>query len=196
MIKLTPDTSGARAFLRDLRDREIPRVVGRTLNRTAATVKTHASREMRTRINLQKAVIDRAISSKRSNEIQNLTALVLERAWFEIQFSGKPFGIRDFDARKTARGVTFKVIRGGPRKVFIRKGSKGFIVAKLNGQVFTRIGPDPPGPAKAKIKKAVGPSIPQFAATKKVQAELIRYAVDFWNRELERNIRYAISKRK
>jgi hypothetical protein len=78
----------------------------------------------------------------------------------------------------------------------VRKGYKGFIVQRLGGNVFTRVGPDPPGPGKAQIKKAVGPSIPQFAATRRVQNELIGYARSFWNRELERNIKYAISKRK
>lgn len=197
MIKLTPDTSGARVYLRDLQERELPRVIGRTLTRTASTVKTHASREMRTRINLQKSVIDQAISSRRSSEIQNLTALGLGRAWFEIRYSGKPFGIRDFAAKATPRlGVTFKVARIGRRKVYSRQGRKGFIVEKLGGHVFTRVGDDPAGPAKAKIRKASGPSIPQFAATKRVQAELIEYARQFWARELERNIRFAISRRK
>lgn len=190
MLKLTADTSGARAYLRDLQQREIPRVIGRTLNRTASSVKSRASREMRARINLQKAVIDRAISSKRSNEIQTLTALGLGRAWFEIRYSGKPFGIRDFDARQTAKGVTFKVARVGRRKVYVRQGNKGFTVEKFGGHVFTRVG------SGRQIKKASGPSIPQFAATKRVQADLIKYAQEFWARELERNIRFAISRRK
>lgn len=151
---------------------------------------------MRTRINLQKAILDKAIKSRRSNEIQNLSALALNRAWFEIIYAGKPFGIRDFDARETAKGVTFKVARVGRRKLYVRRGNKGFTVDRLGGHVFTRVGPDPKGPAKAPIKKAVGPSIPQFAATKRVQADLIKYAQDFWARELERNIRFAISRRR
>lgn len=196
MLKLTADTSAARGYLRDLERSEIPKVIGRTLNRTASSVKSRASREMRQRINLKKAVIDQAISSRRSNEIQNLTALGLGRAWFEVRYSGKPFGIRDFDARGTKKGVTFKVARVGRRKLYVRQGNKGFTVQRLGGHVFTRVGPDPPGSAKAKIKKASGPSIPQFAATKRVQADLIKYAQEFWARELERNIRFAISKRK
>jgi hypothetical protein len=196
VLKLTADTSKARAYLRDLEQREIPRVIGRTLKRTANTVRTHASREMRSRINLQKSVLDQAITKRRSNEVQNLTALGLGRAWFEIRYSGKPFGIRDFAARETARGVTFKVSRIGSRKVYVRQGRKGFVVDRFGGHVFTRVGDDPAGPARAKIKKATGPSIPQFAATKRVQADLIKYAQEFWARELERNIRFAISRRK
>ena len=190
MIRVQSDTSGARKYLSDLQQREIPRVIGRTLNRTASSVMSRPSREMRTRVNLKKAVIDKAISKRRSNEIQTLTALGLGRAWFEIRYSGKPFGIRDFDARETAKGVTFKVARIGRRKLYVRKGNKGFIVDKFGGHIFTRIGEG------RQIKKASGPSIPQFAATKRVQASLIQYAQEFWARELERNIKYTISRRK
>jgi hypothetical protein len=190
VISVRPDTSGARVFLRDLQQRELPKVIGRTLNRTANSVKSRASREMRQRINLKKSVIDQAITKRRSNEIQNLTALGLGRAWFEIRYSGKPFGIRDFDARETGRGVTFKVARVGKRKVYTRQGRKGFVVEKFGGHVFARTGEG------RQIKKASGPSIPQFAATKRVQADLIKYAREFWARELERNIRYTISRRK
>lgn len=196
MIKVTADTSNARRMLRDLEDREIPRVVGRTLTRTASSVRSRASREMRSRINLQKATIEKAITVRRSNDIQKIRMLELLRAWFEIRYSSKPFGIRDFDARETKRGVTFKVSKVGTRKLYVRKGNKGFTVDRFGGHVFSRVGPDPPGPAKAKIKKATGPSIPQFAATKRVQADLIKYAQEFWARELERNIRFAISRRK
>ena len=132
MIRVQSDTSGARKYLSDLQQREIPRVIGRTLNRTASSVMSRASREMRTRVNLKKAVIDKAISKRRSNEIQTLTALGLGRAWFEIRYSGKPFGIRDFDARETAKGVTFKVARIGRRKLYVRKGNKGFWSQKAN----------------------------------------------------------------
>lgn len=197
MLSLRPDVSSARRLLKDLQTREIPRVVGRTLNRTAKSVRSHASQEMRKRINLKKATLDQAITTKRSNEIQNLSMLNKERAWFEIRYSGKPFGIRDFAARPSKRkGVTYQVTRASGRRVYIRAGNKGFIVQKFGGHVFTRVGPDPKGSDKAPIKKASGPSIPQFAATRRVQAELIQYARDFWARELERNIRFAISRRK
>lgn len=195
MIQVQPDTSGARALLRDLQQREIPKVIGRTLNRTANSVRSRASRDLRTRMNLQKSVIDQAISRRRSNEIQNLTALELGRAWFEIRYSGKPFPLRDFAAKQVRSGVSFKVTKAGRRSIYLRQGRKGFLVQRLGGNVFVRTTDDPAGPQKAKIQKVFGPSIPQFAATKRVQNELIEYARDFWARELERNIRFAIGRR-
>jgi hypothetical protein len=195
VIQVQPDTSGARALLRDLQQREIPKVIGRTLNRTANSVRSRASRDLRTRMNLQKSVIDKAITRRRSNEIQNLTALALGRAWFEISYSGKPFPLRDFAAKQVRSGVSFKVTKAGRRAVYLRQGRKGFLVQRLGGNVFVRTTDDPAGPQKAKIQKVFGPSIPQFAATKRVQNELIEYARDFWARELERNIRFAIGRR-
>jgi hypothetical protein len=195
VIQVQPDTSGARALLRDLQQREIPKVIGRTLNRTADSVRSRASRDLRQRMNLQKSVIDQAISRRRSNEIQNLTALALGRAWFEIRYSGKPFPLRDFAAKHVRSGVSFKVTKAGRRAIYLRQGRKGFLVQRLGGNVFVRTTDDPAGPQKAKIQKVFGPSIPQFAATKRVQNELIEYARDFWARELERNIRFAIGRR-
>lgn len=195
MVKVSPDISGARKYLEQLQGRELPRIVGRTLARTAGAVRSQSSKILRQRVTLQKSTIDQAISTARSNEIQNLSMLTLGRAWFEVRFSGKPFPIRDFQARKIPRGVTFRVTRTMPRKLYLRKGQKGFIVERLGGHVFVRDGVDPPGKKKAPIRKAVGPSIPQFAATRRMQAALTEFAREYWARELERNVRFAISRR-
>jgi hypothetical protein len=195
MFSIKPDISGAKAYLDRLEKRDLPRVIGRTLNRAAATAKSFSSRSLRARINLKKSVVDSAIRTKRSNEIQNLTALGLGRAYFEIQWSGKPFPIRDFAARKGRSGVTYQVSRAQKRKVFKRKGRLGFIVEKLGGHVFVRVTDDPPGPMKAKIKKAYGPSIPQFAITQREQQALIAHVRDFWEREIIRNARFVLQQR-
>lgn len=195
MISVTPDISGAKAYLARLERQDLPKVIGRTLTRAAAVAKTFSSRSLRSRINLKKSIIDAAIKTRRSSEIQNLTALGLGRAYFEIRWSGKPFPIRDFAARATGRGVTFQVSRAQRRKVYRRQGRLGFIVEKLGGHVFVRVTDDPPGPMKSKLKKAFGPSIPQFAITQREQKALIAHVRDFWERELIRNARYALQRR-
>jgi len=195
MLSIKPDISGAKEYLNRLERKELPRVIGRTLTRAASAAKSFSSRKLRERINLKKAIIDAAIRTKRSSEIQNLTALGLGRAYFEIHWSGKPFPIRDFAARQTRRGVTFQVSRAAGRKVFKRKGRLGFIVQRLGGHVFVRVTDDPPGPLKAKIRKAIGPSIPQFAITQREQEAIIAHVRDFWEREIIRNARFAIARR-
>jgi hypothetical protein len=196
MIDIKPDVSGAREYLKQLQTREIPRVVGRTLTRAGNVARTFSSRSFRQRINLKKATIDAAIKIKRgTNEIQNLSALARGRAYFEIQWSGKPFPLKDFAAKKTSRGVTFQVSRRQRRKVFRRQGRLGFIIEKLGGHVFVRVTDDPPGPMKAKIKKVFGPSIPQFAATRTERDALIAHVIAFWNVEIIRNARFALQRR-
>lgn len=195
MIGLSADVAGVMKQLRQLEGQELPRVIGRTLNRTMASSRSAASRFLRNRINLKKSVIDGAIRTRRSNEIQNLTALALGRAWFEIRWSGKPLPLRDYGANKTTRGVSFKVGKASRRRVYVRAGQKGFIIEKLGGNVFVRVGKDPKGAGKAPIKKVFGPSIPQFAVTKREQEAIMDHARRFWAEELQRNIRFAISKR-
>ena len=196
MISVKPDISAAQAYLNRLEKRDLPRVIGRSLTRTGSSARTFSSRALRARINLKKSVIDAAIRIKRSNEIQNLTALGLGRAYFEIRWSGKPFPIRDFGARKTSRkGVTFQVSRKQPRKTYRRHGRLGFMVEKLGNHVFVRVTDDPPGPMKAKIKKAFGPSIPQFAITRQERDALIAHVQEFWAKEVVRNARFALQRR-
>lgn len=195
MISLTLDTSGAMALLQRLETRDLPRVVGRTLTRTMNASKTATSRFLRNRIALQKRIIDQAIRTRRSNEIQNLTALQLNRAWFEIHWSGKPIPLRDYEARQTTRGVSFRVSKLKSRRVYTRQGRKAFIVNSLGGHVFVRTGPDPAGPQRAPIKRVMGPSIPQFAVTRKEREAIIAFARQFWAVELQRNIRFALSNR-
>lgn len=195
MIEFRGDISKARALLRELTQKELPRVIGRSLDRARSAARTFSSRKLRQRINLAKGVIDEGIKTRRSSEIQNLTALGYGRAWFEIRWTGTPFPLRDFAAKQTRRGVTFKVAKRGARKLYQRAGRPAFIVAKLGGHVFVRVTEDPPGPMKAKIQKVFGPSIPQFAITKRERAELIQHVTEFYNREVIRNAQFAISRR-
>lgn len=194
MMTLTPDVSGAKDYLARLQRKDIPRVIGRSLTRTGNAGRSFTSRQFRARINLKKVVIDAGIKVKRSNEIQTLAALNLGRAYFEIRWSGKPLPIRDFAARRTGKGATYQISRAQARKVFRRKGRPGFIVDKLGGHVFVRVTENPPGPMRAKIKKAIGPSIPQFASTKRERQALIAFCTDFWNREVIRNAKFALER--
>lgn len=197
MFRVQADVTVAEDFLRNLSQpgRELARVVGRTLNRTMAHGKSMTSRFLRNRINLKKAVIDQAITTRRSREVQNMSAITIRQAWFEITWTGSPIALRDYAAREIKRGVTFKVARQGPRKLYMRNGQKAFVIEKLGGHVFVRVGPDPKGPKKAPIKKVYGPSIPQFAVTGREQRLIIEAVRKFWAAELVRNYNFAIAKR-
>lgn len=194
--RVTPDTRGARQYLEQLTRRELPKVIGRSLNRTAAHGKTALSKLLRKRINLKKAVIDQSISTRRSNEIGALSATLSDRAWFEVRVSGKPIALRDFAAKQVKRGVTFKVSRGASRREYLSKGQHAFIVPSLGGHVFVRKGPEPPGPETIGIRKVYGPSLPQYFATHRIQDAEISDVREFWNREVIRNAQFALRRRR
>jgi hypothetical protein len=190
------DIKPAKDYLAQLTKRELPRVIGRSLDRTAASGKSFLSRSLRERLALKKAIVDKAISKRRSGEIQTITALDLGRAWFEIRASGDPIPLRDYGARATAnRGVTYQVSRRGGRKSYRAKGNLAFVVARFGGHVFVRTGADPPGKAKAPITKVFGPSLPQAFRTKREQNALIAHCERVWAEEVIRNARFALARR-
>ena len=195
MIQIKPDMRQAQAYLNRLEKRDLPRVVGRSLDRTGKSVRSLFSKRLRQRLNLKKSVVDAALRSRRSGEIQNLTALKLGRAWVQLEVSGKPIPLRDFAARQTKSGVTFKIARAGGRRKYLALGQPAFIVASIGGHVFVRKGPEPPGPPTIGIRKVYGPSLPQFLSSKREQRELIAHAAKFWAQEIERNARFALSRR-
>lgn len=195
MLTVRPDVTAAKAYLRQLEQVELRRVVGRALTRSASAAKTFSSRKLRERINLPKSIIDEAIRTRRSNEVRGIKSIDLNTAWFEIRWSGHPFALRDYAARRTNRGVTYKVARRGSRKLYLRNGRPAFIVEKLGGHVFVRVGADPPGPRKAKIVKVFGPSVPQFAMTRREREQLVDHVTQFFVTEVIRNAKFALSKR-
>jgi hypothetical protein len=195
VIQVKPDMRQALAYLERLEKRDLPRVVGRSLDRTGASVKSLFSRRLRARFNLKKSVVDAALKIRRSGEIQNLTALRAGRAWFALQATGKPIPLRDFAARMTRSGVTFKVARKGGRKRYMANGQPGFIVSRLGGHVFVRKGPEPPGAEKIGIRKVYGPALPQFLASRVEQKILIAHAGAVWPKEIERNASFALKRR-
>jgi hypothetical protein len=190
------DIKPAKDYLNRLTKRELPRVIGRSLDRTAASGKTFLSRSLRERLALKKAVVDKGISKRRSSEIQNITALNLGRAWFEIRASGKPIPLKDYGARATARrGVTYQVSRKAGRRTYRAKGNLAFIVERFGSHVFVRTGPNPPGPRGAPIRKVFGPSLPQTFRTKRERNALIAHCEQVWATEIIRNARFALSRR-
>lgn len=190
------DIKPAKDYLAQLTKRELPKVIGRSLDRTAASGKSFLSRSLRERLALKKAIVDKAISKRRSGEIQTITALDLGRAWFEIRASGDPIPLRDYNARATAkRGVTYQVGRRAGRKSYRAKGNLAFIVERFGGHVFVRTGADPPGKQKAPITKVFGPSLPQAFRTKREQNALIAHCERVWAEEVIRNARFALARR-
>lgn len=178
-----------------LRDREIPRVVGRSITRTKASTVSFVSKDLRKKINLKKSDIDQSITSRRCEEKRTIT-----HWWFEVAVKGKPLPLKDYAARKTQvsgsrNWASFKVSKGWRRKRYVAKGQKGFISDRLGGHVFVRDGVDPPGPQKAPLRKVFGPAIPHFFQSNKFEKGAHAHALATFEKELLANAKNAIRKR-
>lgn len=195
MMRVVPDMSRARAYLGQLEKRDLPRVIGRSLQRTGNSARSTFSRRLRERLALKKVVVDAGLRIRRSNEVQTLAALDLGRAWFELVVTGKPIPLRDFNARVTRRGVTYQVSRGRGRRLYLSLGQPGFILPRFGGHVFVRKGPEPPGKPTIGIRKVFGPSLPQYLKSKPERVRLIQSTQQFWAVEVERNARFALRRR-
>lgn len=195
MIRVEVNVATPKAYLRRLETRDLPRVIGRSLDRTRNSGKSFLSRVLRQRVTLPKSVVDKSISTRRGGEISRLAELNAGGAWFEIRMSGDPVPLRDFRARATRKGVTFQVSRSGGRKTYAAKGQPGFIVSRFGGHVFVRKGPDPAGPQKVGIRKVFGPALPHFLRTRRVVDALVDHCREFFFKEVIRNARFAIQRR-
>jgi hypothetical protein len=164
--------------------KEVNRAAIVALTRVATTARKEADQEIRQRLALKSGTVKEALRI-----IKYRNVLVVD-----IDATGKPIALREWNARETRKGVTFLVAKGRPRKVYTRSGRKGFIVSKYGRHVFVRTTADPPGPAKAKVSKVYGPSIPQYFVTKSVTGRMIKVANVRWPIEFEREIKFRVAR--
>lgn len=177
------DIQQARQSLAGL-EREVNKAAARALKRVATTARKEADQEIRQRLNLKSATVKAALNIEQVGR-----ALV-----YDIIASGKPIALKDYGARMTRKGATFQVGKGHPRRVYKRLGRTGFIVPMLGGHVFVRTTADPPGPQKAKIQKAYGPSIPQYFVSRFVRERMLRIARERWPIEFKRELAYRVAR--
>lgn len=163
---------------------QVNRAAAVALNRTAITARKEADQEVRKRLNLKSGTVKDALRIDKARK----------RLVVEIVASGKPIALRDYGANRTKKGVTFKVARSQPRRLYKRQGRAGFKVDKFGGHVFVRVGPNPPGRADAPIKKVYGPSIPQYFVTRFVRERMTRIAMQRFPIEFARELKFRASK--
>lgn len=167
---------------------EVNKAAARALERTAVTCRKEADQEIRQRLNLRSATVKAALRIGRPLGRKSLVR--------DVEASGKPIPLREFAARSTRKGVTFAVRKGkGQRKVYARKGRKGFMGrGKLPDRVFVATGPNPPGPKQAPIKQVFGPAIPQYFVTKGVRERMRAAAAARWSTEFARELQFRASR--
>lgn len=154
------------------------------LNRTATTARKEADQEIRKRLNLKSATVKGALNIEK----------VRKKLLVEIVATGRPIALRDYGARTTKKGATFQVGRGVPRRLYKRQGRTGFVVPSIGGHVFVRVGPNPPGPRDAPIRKVYGPAIPQYFVTRFVRERMTRIAKERFPIEFARELKFRASR--
>jgi hypothetical protein len=179
------DLTQVKRYSSDVQKKFVPAAAGIALKRTGTTVRNRAAARIRERLAVQAAIAKGALKIQRIGN--GMTLFIIA--------SGKPIPLRDYGARMTRRGATFRVARAGGRKVYKREGRTGFIVQSKSGHVFVRTTQDPPGPARAQIKKVYGPSVPQYFVTKIVIGAMEETARARWPVEFAAALRGVLLRR-
>lgn len=170
------------AAVTELKDRDMKRAVAVALNRTAAGVQVEASRKIRETYNVSARELRRAFSVKKA-WAGNLVATV--------RASGKSLNVIGFGARKTKKGVSFAIKKGGRKRIdgaFIAtiNGYEGIWMRKKqgDGKLYPRL----------PIKAVTTVSVPGMFSTKDVEAALQTVSKDRFERELRAALRAAVLK--
>lgn len=183
MIKLNVklDIAETKASLAGL-EKEIDKAAMRALDRVATTVRKEAADGIGERLNLKKGTIKSGITKR--------APFGKGRFVRDVEAKGSPVPIGQYAANQTRRGATYKVKRGGPRKVYRAKGNAGFIIDRYGRNVFVRTEPDPPGQKKGRIRKVFGPSITQYFVTRFMRNRMLTVAKERWPIEFAREVKF------
>jgi Prophage minor tail protein Z (GPZ) len=191
------DLTQVKRYASDVQKKYVPAAAGIALKRVGTTARNAAAVKIRERLAVKAAVAKGALKVQRIGNGMTI--------W--ITATGKPIPLRDYEARATRRarrvkgiktyqhGVTFRVSRLGKRKQYSREGRPGFIIQSKGGHVFVRTADDPPGEAKAPIKKVYGPSVPQYFVTKVIIQAMEQVARERWPLEFAAALRGVLIRR-
>lgn len=126
----------------------------RALNRTAASVRTASVRAMARDLGVPQKPVRDATTIRRAAPGRNFA---------EVVAKGKRIPLRDFKARQTRKGVSYRI--GQARKLILG----GFIARMASGHVgvFTRAGRE-----RLPIQEKFGPSIPRVFSRRRIYAAM------------------------
>ena len=164
----------------------VHRAAASAINKTATAARKVGSQKIRERFALSAAMTKESIQIRRAGST-HLVAL--------IEASGKPIPLREYTARETRRGVTYRVSKVRGRRLYLRKGEPAFIIGRFGGHVFVRTEPEPPGPKKAHIAKVYGPSLPQVFVTRIVREAMHSSIREVWPKRFAEELNYQLQVR-
>ena len=160
--------------------KSLPREVSIAVNKTAKQAQGQISREIRKELNAPKKAVDKSLSIPKKATKQKTGAVVRLAATKRIP-------LRDFGARQTRAGVSYRISKGDGRKTVhgAFQGPKpGAVFARFGGHVFKRRGRQ-----RLPIQKLLGVS-PWGVFTKRNLFKPVNlYTDQALRKQLERRIR-------
>lgn len=165
-ISIQTNFPQVRRALAELRTDVGNRAMASALNKTVAQAKTAMSREIRAEFN---------ISAGKVGESLRITRAVATGGRFSLSAAleaggrrGRSLNLAAFGARQTAKGVSFKVKKSGPRKTI-----PGAFLINDGKTVMIRVGKE-----RLPIKALQTIDVAQMFNTKRINAKVLRFIND------------------
>ena len=159
--------------------RSLSREFATACNATARGMKTPIGKEIRTELAAPAKVVKGTIGTRRKATASSLTASVAVS-------KTKRIPLRDFGARQTKAGVSYRMLKSDGRKTL----QSAFQVPKLGNHVFTR----KQGAGRLPIKKRHGLSPHGVFVSRDMDKPMVAEAEVRLKKEIERRIQYNIFK--
>lgn len=165
--------------------KRLPQEIAIAINATAKKTKTNMSRQVRGELTLPAKSINQTLAVTRKASKQSLSG--------QVRLSKtKRIPLRDYKARQTKKGVSYKISKSGPRKTIASafQGPRpGKINPSWNGRVFIR-----KGKSRLPITQKFGPSPWGSYVKKRMKPETKRATKLELRKQVEKRIRFRILK--
>lgn len=159
--------------------RSLSREFATACNATARGMRTPIGKEIRTELAAPAKVVKETIGVRRKASPASLTSSVAVS-------KTKRIPLRDFGARQTKAGVSYRMLKSDGRKTL----PSAFVVPNLGNHVFTR----KQGAGRLPIKKRHGLSPHGVFVSREMDEPMLQEASTRLKKEIERRIQYNIFK--
>ena len=152
--------------LEQLRKDVAGKAMASALNKTVAQAKTAMSREIRAEFNISASKVGQALRINRARASGSRFAL--EASLESPAKRGRSLNIASFNARQTAKGVSFKIKKTGARKVI-----PGSFLINAGKTMMIRV-----GKRRLPIKALQTIDVASMFNTKRINAKVLRFIED------------------
>jgi len=160
-MTIQSDFPAVQKMLGDLQADVARQATARALNRTVEQAKTAMSREIRSQFVLPAARVNEALRINKASATGG--AFRLEAELFPQRKKGRSINLAAFDARKVAKGWSFRIRRDGPRQLI-----PGAFMINNGKTMMIRV-----GKSRLPIKALQTIDVAQMFNTKRINAKVV-----------------------